>query len=75
MLCRNVIFFIVISVFVVQACKMIQKLRWVGDPFEELTKIKSGLKVEYVCMYNAIHYYPTPLIAIPLTREKSTLTP
>lgn len=30
-----------------KACKMIQKLRWVGDPFEELTKIKSGLKVEY----------------------------
>jgi len=28
---------------------MIQKLRWSDDPYEELTKIKSGLNVEYVC--------------------------
>ena len=27
---------------------MIQKLRWSDDPYEELTKIKSGLNVEYV---------------------------
>jgi len=30
-----------------KACRMIQKLRWSGDPYEELTKIKAGLKVEY----------------------------
>lgn len=30
-----------------KACKMIQKLRWSNDPYEELTRIKSGLKVEY----------------------------
>ena len=28
---------------------MIQKLHWSNDPYEELTRIKSGLKVEYVC--------------------------
>lgn len=32
-----------------KACRMIQKLQWSGDPFEELTRIKSGLKVQYVC--------------------------
>ena len=29
---------------------MIKKLQWSGDPYEELTRIKSGLRVEYVCM-------------------------
>ena len=29
---------------------MIQKLRWSDDPYEELTRIKSGLNVEYVCV-------------------------
>ena len=28
---------------------MIQKLRWSDDPYEELSKIKAGLNVEYVC--------------------------
>ena len=31
---------------------MIQKLQWSGDPHEEFTRIKSGLKVEYVCTYD-----------------------
>ncbi|KAJ7373800.1 hypothetical protein OS493_009122 [Desmophyllum pertusum] len=30
-----------------KACRMIQKLQWSGDPYEELTRIKSGLKVQY----------------------------
>lgn len=30
-----------------KACRMIQKLQWSGDPHEEFTRIKSGLKVEY----------------------------
>ena len=30
---------------------MIKKLQWSGDPYEELTRIKSGLRVEYVCIY------------------------
>lgn len=30
-----------------KACRMIQKLRWSDDPYEELSKIKSGLNVEY----------------------------
>ena len=29
---------------------MIQKFRWSDDPYEELTRIKSGLNVEYVCV-------------------------
>lgn len=30
-----------------KACRMIKKLQWSGDPYEELTRIKSGLNVEY----------------------------
>jgi len=30
-----------------KACRMIKKLQWSGDPYEELTRIKSGLRVEY----------------------------
>ena len=33
-----------------KACRMIQKFRWSDDPYEELTRIKSGLNVEYVCV-------------------------
>ncbi|KAL9980903.1 hypothetical protein ACROYT_G009544 [Oculina patagonica] len=39
-----------------KACRMIQKLQWSGDPYEELTRIKSGLRVEY-------HYKFTDLLS------------